>query len=231
MMHVADRSWLGLPRSRSLPFVSFSLLNSMSTQRIDAFEGSEAEYAVYLLSDLTSTPTEDEHFFVAEDEELDLPQATLDEAMLAFLVATRRKDVAKNSSTFRKIRRDSQAVDLYCAIYVPVFGNYYHWAFAMNPTPNKTRQVDPSSSSSCLQPLIYLGQMRDYVVEIWELLLQYGVIDEAAWNYGYQAMLPYYSQDFGGNDYDEDEDEEDGEDGGGGRILSDAFVYDSDDVT
>ncbi|KJZ69839.1 hypothetical protein HIM_10767 [Hirsutella minnesotensis 3608] len=172
--------------------------------------------------------------------------------------------------------KDLHAVDLYCAIYVPAFGNYYHWAFAMNhrqtrrwhlfqviqeeqggPFIRNQRQVDPSSSASCLQPLNYLGQMRvncwdwliqavpaiavpgeaeswncqDYVMEIWELLLENGVIDEAAWNHGYQAMLPYYGQDFGdqgGHDYDEHEDEDDGE--GGGRILSEAFVYDSDDV-
>ncbi|RDA91391.1 hypothetical protein CP533_6915 [Ophiocordyceps camponoti-saundersi (nom. inval.)] len=202
------------------------------------------------------------------------------------LTPRERFDWYNKETDSTKRHKDSQLVDLYCAIYMPVFGNYYHWAFAMNhrqtrrwhlfhviqeeeggPFTRNERQVDPSSSSSCLQPLNHLGQMRiecwgwlieavpaivvpgvaepwncqDYVIEIWELLLEYGVIDEAAWNHGYQAMLPYYGQDFGDqgeNDYDEYEDEEDGEDGedgddgeGGERILSEALVYDSDDVT
>lgn len=70
--------------------------------------------------------------------------------------------------------KDSQVVDLYCALYPPQFGNYYHWAFAMNQNAKKRwrifqvvqeevdgpfirnqRQVDPRSSSTCLQPLSF----------------------------------------------------------------------------
>lgn len=172
--------------------------------------------------------------------------------------------------------KDSQATDLYCAVYTPTFGNYYHWAFAMNHRPTRQwqlfqviqeeeggpfirnqREVNPSNSSRCLQPLL-LGRMpasrwdwlirkvptipvpgegeswncQDYVVEIWELLR--GVIGEAAWNEGYQEMLSYYGQDFGDQGENEggEENYEEDDDGteGGGKILSQEFVYDSDDV-
>ncbi|RDA84579.1 hypothetical protein CP532_1127 [Ophiocordyceps camponoti-leonardi (nom. inval.)] len=190
---------------------------------------------------------------------------------------TRKNESSKKPESTEYLE-DSQAVNLYCAVYMPVLGNYYHWAFAMNhrqtrrwhifqviqeeegaPFIRNECQADPNSSASCLRPLKYLGQMRvecwdwliqavpaiavpgvaaswncqDYVMEIWELLLDYGVIDEAAWNHGYRAMLPYYGQDFG-DQGGEHEGEEDGEDerGGeaGGRVLSEAFVYHSDDV-
>ncbi|GAB0133705.1 hypothetical protein EsDP_00002104 [Epichloe bromicola] len=152
--------------------------------------------------------------------------------------------------------KDSQVVDLYCALYPPQFGNYYHWAFAMNqnakkrwrifqvvqeeengPFKRNQRQVDPRSSSTCLQPLSFLGQMHtdywDWLIEA-ALLLEAGAIDDAAWSYGYNLMFPYYGQDFGGqeghhfDEYEEEEAEE--EDNGGRRILSEEFVHDSDDA-
>ncbi|KAG6262109.1 hypothetical protein E4U49_003361 [Claviceps purpurea] len=180
--------------------------------------------------------------------------------------------------------KDSQAVDLYCTIYPPQFGNYYHWAFAMNqgakkrwetfqvvqeeedgPYIRNRCQVDPRNSSTCPQPvrLIFLGQMhakswdwlieaiqdipvpgeaaswncQDYVLEMWALLLEAGEIDDATWSYSHNLMLPYYGPDFGGqeehhlDEYEEEEaEEQDGEDGGERKVLSEEFVYDSDDA-
>jgi hypothetical protein len=87
-----------------------------------------------------------------------------------------------------KRTKASEHVNLYCAIYTPQFGNYYHWAFAMNHPARRrwklfqviqeeenghfirdARDVNPNDSSSCQKPLIFLGQMfADY----WDWLVE-----------------------------------------------------------
>ncbi|KAK3175439.1 hypothetical protein K4F52_010269 [Lecanicillium sp. MT-2017a] len=78
-------------------------------------------------------------------------------------------------------------LNLYCAIYTPHFGNYYHWAFAVSdlagvdwhifevvqdvqdgPFTPAHRMVNPMNSRRCRQPLIYLGQLH---VGWWETLV------------------------------------------------------------
>ncbi|KAM6508374.1 hypothetical protein FALCPG4_018241 [Fusarium falciforme] len=175
------------------------------------------------------------------------------------------KDVSGVGST--------EFLNLYCAMYTPRFGNFYHWAFALyrpstqtwlllevtqedpeSPFVPEARQVDPRSSRRCLQPLTYLGQMnagwmesleemveqipvpgeaaswncQDYVMDIWEAMLGYGMIDQDTYNEGYNRMLPYYGQDFGGEEeenegmeYEESHEEQEGE------YKSAEFVEDS----
>ncbi|RKU46413.1 hypothetical protein DL546_005731 [Coniochaeta pulveracea] len=69
--------------------------------------------------------------------------------------------------------------DLYCAIYVPRAGNYYHWAFVVNDQTIQMPwhifqvtqdehdnyhpsylQVDPMASDRCMLPLPHLGKMH-----------------------------------------------------------------------
>ncbi|KAM4063814.1 hypothetical protein HRG_012519 [Hirsutella rhossiliensis] len=66
-------------------------------------------------------------------------------------------------------------------------------------------------------------------------MLDHGMIDNATWRMGRDSLIPYYGQDFGGQ-YGDDKDEEDqeeqsGEQAGGEdqRILSEEYVYDSDE--
>ncbi|KAK4034958.1 hypothetical protein C8A01DRAFT_48787 [Parachaetomium inaequale] len=148
-------------------------------------------------------------------------------------------------------------LNVYCAVYAPHFGNYYHWAFAISNPPAdewhlfevaqdradgpfrpEYRRVNPTNSDRCQLPLTLLGQMhsgwlstlvehisvsqvpgeaqswnrQDYVMEIWEIMQQTGMVN------------------FGGEVEDQvlgdDEELEDGEEGEQ-RILSKEFVYDS----
>ncbi|KAG6215061.1 hypothetical protein E4U34_005887 [Claviceps purpurea] len=179
--------------------------------------------------------------------------------------------------------KNSAVVELHCAMYRPQSSkrNFYHWAFAIkqavksgkhrwqifqvaqekpdSPYKRNMRQVDPTSSTTCLKPLTLLGQMtadywdwlieaveeipvpgeadswncQDYVLEIWELLLDEGAINKDTWTEGYDPMLTCYGQDFGGGQdtYGTDESEEDeavDENDGERRVLSEEFVYDSD---
>jgi hypothetical protein len=120
--------------------------------------------------------------------------------------------------------------------------------------------VDPSNVMNCL-PLVHLGQMdagwcsslingigripvpgeaaswncQDYVMEIWEMMRNMGMVDEEAWSIGKAAILIYYRQDYGeseGEDHEELEDEEDGNEGtehGANKAypLSEEYVYNS----
>ncbi|GAP93169.1 putative protein kinase-like domain [Rosellinia necatrix] len=157
-----------------------------------------------------------------------------------------------------KSKKDSpdQHVDLYCAIYIPQFGNYYTWAFAIyNPTGQqwglfrviqkivdgpfipRRLEINPKDLLRCLS-LVHLGQMnaywspnfidaigriavpgeglswncQDYVMDIWEMMLSMGMIDERTWSTGKRRMMPYYGPDYGGcenQDQEELEYEED----------------------
>ncbi|KAM0539969.1 hypothetical protein ACHAO7_011648 [Fusarium culmorum] len=83
----------------------------------------------------------------------------------------------KHGSTSRSHRDETdQVMDLYCAVYQPRVGNYYHWAFAMHrpdlgwaifevvqdvddgPFRTAIRDVNPSSSARCL-PLVPLARI------------------------------------------------------------------------
>lgn len=72
---------------------------------------------------------------------------------------------------------------------------------------------------------------QDYVLGIWEMLLEAGVIEHDVWSNGYDLMLPYFGQDFGGQGGHEEYEEQEGEEeegNGGKRFKSQEFVYDSD---
>ncbi|GJN70096.1 hypothetical protein PLICBS_004148 [Purpureocillium lilacinum] len=177
----------------------------------------------------------------------------------------------------------SSLLKLWCAIYYPQFGNYYHWAFAVSDTADSAwhifevtqevqdgpftavhRRTNPTRSQRCVQPLTYLGQMhegnlspminqirqitvpgealswncQDYVIEIWDALLGAGIVSPETWQSGRAQMLQYYGQDFGGSGGDESgvsygyggyEGYEDDDQDGNQRIVSEEFVYDSDE--
>ncbi|KAH8157313.1 hypothetical protein CIB48_g10930 [Xylaria polymorpha] len=192
-----------------------------------------------------------------------------------------QKSKKHSSQENRKSKKDSsdQYVDLYCAIYIPQFGNYYHWAFATHnpaggqwslfqavqdfldgPFQPERLEIDPRDSSRCL-PLVYLGQMnagwgpsfidavgriavpgdalswncQDYVMDIWEMMWNMGMIDEGTWSTGKMSMMPYYGQDYGGGEgQDQEELGCEGDDNEGiehnaneENPLSEEYVFDS----
>ncbi|KAF5020566.1 hypothetical protein F66182_7398 [Fusarium sp. NRRL 66182] len=189
-----------------------------------------------------------------------------------------RSKTSTSKSEKRSGRRDNRAlVDVYCAIYNPHLGNYYHWALAINhqttrgwllfeviqdvhdgPFEAVMRETNPASSASCHQPLLLIGQIdaewtntlvtaigeiqvpgeglswncQDYVLEIWRVMLNYGMITHHTWQDGHNAMLPYYGQDFGEQNQDQederDEEYEDSSEEHDGEFPSAEFVYDSD---
>ncbi|OBS16508.1 hypothetical protein FPOA_12832 [Fusarium poae] len=161
------------------------------------------------------------------------------------------------------------AFELYCAIYQPRSGNYYHWAFAMyrpdlgwgvfevvqdeedGPFRAVYRQTDPRSSLRCL-PLIPLGYIhpdhaqglaghingiqvpgesalwncQDYVLEIWDLVLEVGAIDEYTRDGGRIALMPYYGPIQEADDGENGEGSED-ENDQPRQYQSAEYVYDS----
>ncbi|KAG7123534.1 hypothetical protein HYQ46_009814 [Verticillium longisporum] len=97
----------------------------------------------------------------------------------------KKKDEKKDK---KKAKHQEPLVDLYCAIYTPHFGNYYHWAFATHnqatsqwhlfqvvqdeqdgPFRPEGRQTNPTNSERCHQPLTFLGQMHP---GWWDTLVQ-----------------------------------------------------------
>ncbi|PHH88081.1 hypothetical protein CDD83_8029 [Cordyceps sp. RAO-2017] len=201
------------------------------------------------------------------------------------------KDKSKKDRKSRKSKNTSEPKDadksqhaglgVYCAIYQPHSGNYYHWALAVvhaksgqwhtfevvqdqqdGPYRAQCRQTNPLDSRRCLQPLIILCALdenwwgtlmaaigsipvpgeglywncQDYTLDIWQSMLEQGMIDHETWYKGREDMMSYYGQDFGGQDADDSEDEvEDDEEGvtqagqERRRILSEEYVYDSDE--
>src|SRR4051812_49191619 len=73
---------------------------------------------------------------------------------------------------------EASTLQLYCAMYTPRTGNYYHWAFAVYDNPTETWRVfevvqdeddnfhphtlrrNPLTSERCLRPLTWLGVMH-----------------------------------------------------------------------
>jgi hypothetical protein len=122
------------------------------------------------------------------------------------------------------------------------------------------RPVNPQKSIRCRRPLTLLGHMdpgwwdilvqqigtisvpgeaeswncQDYVIEIWEVMMESGMVDHQTWYNGKETMMAFYGQDFGGGDEEgegeyEYEDEDDQGQGaqGDGRVLSAEYVLDS----
>ncbi|KAI0399464.1 hypothetical protein F4802DRAFT_612135 [Xylaria palmicola] len=121
-------------------------------------------------------------------------------------------------------------------------------------------EIDPRNSVRCL-PLESLGRMnagwvptfidavggitvpgeadswncQDYVMEIWKMMLDMGMIDERTWSTGKATMLRFYGPDFGGDERrvhkkleDEKNDNDNIEKGPKGRYpLSEEYVFDS----
>jgi len=84
--------------------------------------------------------------------------------------------------------RSGANLQLYCAIYTPHFGNFYHWAFAVfdpaseqwhvfevvqdvgnGPFRPEHRPVNPQNSIRCRRPLTLLGHMDP---GWWDILVQ-----------------------------------------------------------
>ena len=74
---------------------------------------------------------------------------------------------------------------------------------------------------------------QDYVMEIWEIVREYKMVDDDRWWESRRKMVRYFGQDFGGEDSEREESEveedEDDQEGRERRILSEEFVYDSSD--
>ena len=74
---------------------------------------------------------------------------------------------------------------------------------------------------------------QDYVLEIWDFMLQVGMIDQVTWTQGKEVLMPYFGQDFGGEAEDEEigageeDEEEEADEEGQRQVLSEEFVYDS----
>ena len=87
------------------------------------------------------------------------------------------KDKSRKSA--RHPKQDDNLLNLWCAIYHPREGNYYHWAFVVSNTANRDwdlfevvqestygtftpvhRKTNPMDSRRCLRPLTALGQMH-----------------------------------------------------------------------
>jgi hypothetical protein len=188
------------------------------------------------------------------------------------------KDSKSKRSSNKRHEDDAQeqCCNIYCAVYTPEFGNYYHWALAVYKIATREwhifqvvqetegaafsanhRRANPTDSRRCRQPLTYLGRMhigwwstlrekirmiqvpgeavswncQDYVMDIWSVMKYFEMITDETWQTGKESMMPYYGQDYGGEDEDEEEDEEAYEDNDGeeDRILSAEYIDDSDE--
>lgn len=114
------------------------------------------------------------------------------------------KEKSSKEKSKKGSRDDEQTyIELYCAIYTPEFGNYYHWAFATHnqqtrqwyifevvqdeqdgPFSPEQHQTDPRNSRRCHRPLTPLGFMDP---GWWDTLIQQiGTIqvpgEAASWN-------------------------------------------------
>ncbi|CAI6050632.1 unnamed protein product [Clonostachys chloroleuca] len=109
---------------------------------------------------------------------------------------------SKSSKTEDQVEREP--LSLYCAVYTPRSGNYYHWAFAIyhpefnpgwiifevtqqvddGPFTAVVRETDPRASRRCLQPLTNLGQIHfDWVRPLHSAISDLPVPGEgASWN-------------------------------------------------
>lgn len=111
----------------------------------------------------------------------------------------------KSDKHSKKSNRDS-LLDLWCAIYNPHMGNYYHWAFVVsNPAEKKEserwhifevtqergegpftpqyRRKNPLSSTRCHRPLVTLGQMHSgWWNPMLEAIRQIPVGEPVFWN-------------------------------------------------
>lgn len=68
-------------------------------------------------------------------------------------------------------------------------------------------------------------------MEFWDIARECGMVEQQTYEAGQQVMMRYYGQDFGGQQGVEqawDEVEEEDENVNAGHVLSDEFVYDSD---
>lgn len=181
------------------------------------------------------------------------------------------KPSGSKSSGSKSKSSETTVLQLYCALYVPQFGNYYHWAFAINDETAQTWRVfevvqdendnfrpnslrgNPLRSDRCLQPLTWLGAIyanwldvlesrirdirvpgealswncQDYVMEIWDIVGEHEMVDRQTYEHGRQNMMPYYGQDYGGQE-EELEEMEELEEADAPRVLSEEFIYDSD---
>jgi hypothetical protein len=108
------------------------------------------------------------------------------------------KDRSKKQST----REHQQTLNLWCAIYTPHFGNYYHWAFAVSDQANGDwhifevvqeeqdgpftpvhRQANPANSARCHQPLTFLGQVpTGQWATLFESIRTQGIGEALDWN-------------------------------------------------
>jgi hypothetical protein len=66
-------------------------------------------------------------------------------------------------------------------------------------------------------------------MEIWDIIGECGMVESEIYQEGQEAMMPYYGQDFGGQEDQEDqEDEAEGEEQGDARqVPSEEYIYDS----
>lgn len=67
---------------------------------------------------------------------------------------------------------------------------------------------------------------QDYVMDIWDIVGEHGMVDHETYEQGRQSMLPYYGQDYGGQEEEVQEAEE--EEANARQVLSEEFIYDSD---
>jgi len=190
-----------------------------------------------------------------------------------------KSDKDKDKDRERKRERSSKSkksagvlgeyFNMYCAVYTPEFGNYYHWALAAEVDGNwsifhvvqafegasfgaEMRQTNPRNSNRCHR-LVSLGEIhrgwwngfltgvasipvpgdavswncQDYVMDIWGLMWAEGMITAEMYSTGRTNMIPFYGQDFGGDEEHEEEEEEEAEQQR--PPVSDEYVYDSDE--
>lgn len=114
--------------------------------------------------------------------------------------------------------------------------------------------VNPTNSRRCLLPLVPLvsldlihkptidgiiSEMRvpgqaaawncqDYVMDIWEVMYMFEMVSLEEYEYARERLMQFYGQDFGGmSPASIEEEEEEARESEPGRVLSDEFVYDS----
>lgn len=68
---------------------------------------------------------------------------------------------------------------------------------------------------------------QDYVIDIWDAMLAGEMINEETWAEGKERMLPYYGQEFSGQETEDGSSEEEEEGRQGQAPLSEEFVLDS----
>ncbi|KAK4202986.1 hypothetical protein QBC40DRAFT_294359 [Triangularia verruculosa] len=97
--------------------------------------------------------------------------------------ATRRPTSSKRA---RRKAGDLHS-ELYCAIYTPHFGNFYHWAFTVFNGATREWHIfevvqDEQDGPFRAERRLADPQRSHYVMDIWDVIKQSDMIDKDTWN-------------------------------------------------